>query len=112
MNKQKAGLVLFWIGVVWGFLWGILGSIHQTEFYLKVLTFEELQQSIWAPGGILNMAYGYGPPLAALVAGAGLLLYTGAKGSTVWKFGIGVFIAMIITTVISVMGHHPLLRSR
>jgi hypothetical protein len=109
MTRQKVGLLLFWIGIIWGFLWGILGSIHQTEFYLRVLTFEELQQSIWATTGILGTLYGFGPPLAALVAGVGLLLYRGTKGSTVWKFAVGVFIAMIITAVTGQLGHHPLL---
>jgi hypothetical protein len=109
MTRQKVGLLLFWIGIIWGFSWGILGSIHQTEFYLRVLTFEELQQSIWATTGILGTLYGFGPPLAALVAGVGLLLYRGTKGSTVWKFAVGVFIAMIITAVTGQLGHHPLL---
>jgi hypothetical protein len=109
VNKRKVGLVLFWIGVVWGFLWGILGSIHQTEFYLRVLTFEELEQSIWATSGTLGTIYGFGPPLAALIAGVGLLLYKGASRSTVWKFAVGVFVAIIATAVIGQLGHHPLL---
>jgi hypothetical protein len=105
MNKRKVGLVLFWIGVIWGFAWGILGSFYGAS-YRNGMTFEELEQSIWATTSILSFLWGFGPPLAALVAGVGLLLRTGTKGSTVWKLGIGVFIAMIFTTASGQMGHH------
>ena len=107
-TKQKVGLVLLWVGVVWAFFWGILGSIHLVEFYAGVLTFEELNQTIWASTGPLFLLWGvFGVPLGALVAGVGLLLYSGAKGSTVWKFGIGIALGVIISFVIGSLGHFP-----
>lgn len=107
MTKQKVGLVLFWIAVIWAFFWGILGSILQGELYVHVLTFKEFEQTIWATTGPLMTLWGFAPPLAALLAGIGLLLYSGAKGSTVWKFGIGVFLGVIISFVIGSLGHFP-----
>ena len=107
MTKQKVGLVLFWIAVVWGVFWGILGSIYQSEFYLGVLTFEELNKTIWATPGPLMALWAFAPPLGALVAGIGLLLYSGVKRSTIWKFGIGVFLGIIISFVIGALGHFP-----
>ena len=53
MTKKKVGLVLFGIAIIWAFFWGILGSIHQAEFYIGVLTFEELNKTIWAATGPL-----------------------------------------------------------
>lgn len=107
MTKKKVGLVLFGIAIIWAFFWGILGSIHQAEFYIGVLTFEELNKTIWAATGPLMALWGLAPPLGALVAGIGLLLYSGVKRSTVWKFGIGVFLGVIISFVIGSLGHFP-----
>ncbi len=49
----------------------------------------------------------FGATLGAIVAGIGLLLYSGAKASTVWKFGIGIFLAYIIVMVVMQLGHFP-----
>jgi hypothetical protein len=105
MNKRKVGLVLFWVGVIWGLGWGIAGSFW-LKSYTSVMTFEELEQSIWAGTGILSILWGFGPPLAALAGGVGLLLHASAKRSTVWRFGIGVFFTLILTFAIGQMGHH------
>jgi hypothetical protein len=107
MTKKNVGLVLFWLGVVWAFFWGILGSIHQGEFYTGVLTVEELNETIWATTGPVMALWGFAPPLGALVAGIGLLLYSGVETSTVLKFGIGVFLAVIVSFAIGSLGHFP-----
>jgi len=107
MTKKKVGLVLFWIAVIWAIFWGILGSIHQVELYGHVLTFKEFEQTIWANTGPLMFLWGCAPPLAALVAGIGLLLYSGEKISTVWKFGIGILLGVIISFLIGSLGHFP-----
>ena len=105
-KARRPGLV-FWIGVIWAFFWGIFLSIHQAELYLRVLTFEELNQTIWATTGPLISVWGLAPPLGALVAGIGLLIHAGAKRSTVWKFGIGITLAVIFSFVIGSLGHFP-----
>ena len=52
----------------------------------------------------------FGTAPGAIVVGIGLLLYSGAKGSTVWKFGIGIFLAYIIVmALVWILGHFPLL---
>ena len=94
MTKQKVGLVLFWIGVVWMIAWVIVGAAILP--LMHSLTTEEINQTIWAFTGTLNMLYGISIPLGAIVSGIGILLYSSAKGSTVWKVGIGLFIAFII----------------
>jgi len=106
MTKQKVGLVLFWIGVIWAIGWGVIGSIFCSSA-MNSLTMDELNQTMWALGGPLMMLWALGVPLGALVAGIGLLLYSGAKGSTVWKFGIGILLAVIIGMALGALGHFP-----
>ena len=65
------------------------------------LTPAELNQSIWALDGTVFLLYGFSPALGGFVAGMGALLYTRAKGSTVLKFGIGVFLAFVIAMVLT-----------
>ena len=107
MKKQKVGLVLFWIGVIWGFFWGILASIHQAELYLGVLTFEQLAETIWAVDGPIMAIWGLAPPLAAIIAGVGVLIYSGVKRLFVWFFAIGIFLAIILGMIIRSLGHFP-----
>ena len=97
MTKQKIGLVLFWIGAIWAILWGVIGGFSASPV-MKSLTMAELNQTIWATNGPLFNLYGLGPILGALVAGIGLLLYSGAKRSTAWKFVIGIVLAFVIAT--------------
>lgn len=106
MTKQKIGLVIFWVGVIWAILWGVIGSISVSSA-VSSLTMAELNQTMWAIGGPLMMLWGFGVPLGALVAGIGLLLYSGAKGSTVWKIGIGIFVGLVIGMAMQFLGHFP-----
>jgi len=99
MTKQKVGLVIFWIAVIWMILWGVIVPIIRVPLFHS-LTMDELNQTIWALTGPLNLLYGLSVPLAALVAGIGVLLYSSAKGSTVWKVGIGMFVVLIIAFVV------------
>ncbi len=107
MTKQKVGLVIFWIGVVWAILWGVIGSISVSSA-MNSLTTDELNQTMWAFTGPLMMLWGvFGATLGAIVAGIGLLLYSGARGSTVWKFGIGILLVLIVGTQLGRLGHFP-----
>jgi hypothetical protein len=108
MTKQKVGLVLFWIGVIWTVLWGVIGTIS-INTPLNTLTMDELNQTIWATTGPLMMLWGLSAPLGVLIAGIGILIYSGARGSTVWKFGIGILLAFFIALSMQLMGHFPVL---
>ena len=100
MTKQKTGLTLFWIGGIWTLLWGIvIGWIFVGPAY-RNLPMAELNQTFWTPTGSGTMLWGIAAPLGAIVAGIGMLLYSGAKGSTVWKFGIGTFLGFVIVIVL------------
>jgi hypothetical protein len=101
--KNRVGLVLFWIAAIGAFLLAVVVSLVKSP--VRILTLEELNQTIWALTGPVNLIWGQVTPLLALVAGIGVLLYAGAKGSTVWKFGIGIFVAFIIAFGTSLLGH-------
>ncbi|UCG67216.1 MAG: hypothetical protein JSW12_09620 [Deltaproteobacteria bacterium] len=50
MTKQKIGLALFWIAVVWAISWGVIGSVFVGSAF-RNLTMEELNQTVWAVTG-------------------------------------------------------------
>ena len=88
MKKEKVGLLIFWIAVIWILSWGIIGSLFLTPVY-RNLTIEEVNQTMWASNGIWFMIWGlYGVPLGAIIALIGVLLNVGAKVSTALKYGI------------------------
>jgi hypothetical protein len=108
MTKQKVGLALFWIAVIWTISWGVIGSIFMSES-IRDLTMDELNQTMWAFTGPLFLTWGiFGVPVGALAAFVGMLLHSGAKGSTVWKYGIGCFLALAFSMSIGLIGHIPL----
>ena len=98
MAKEKVGLVLFWISVIWMLAWVFIGRLIFGPF-LHSLTTEEINQTIWAFTGPLNRLYGLSVPLGAIGTGVGILLYSGAKGSRVWKVGIGLIITFFLALV-------------
>jgi len=108
MTKQKVGLVLFWIGVIWIVFWGVIGTISVNK-PLNTLSMDELNETIWATTGPLMMLWGLSTPLGVLIAGIGILIYSCAKGSTVWKFGIGIILAFFIALSMQLIGHFPVL---
>jgi hypothetical protein len=107
MTRRKAGLLLFWSAVIWTFFWGILASIQQNELYGHVLTFDEFEQTIWATTGPLMNTWGNAVPTGVLLAGIGLLLYSGVRRATVWIFGVGVVLGTAISLLIGGLGHFP-----
>jgi len=108
MTKQKIGLILLWVAVIWAFLWGVVASFLVDSAFNN-LTMEEVNQTMWATTGPWYLIWAFGVPLGAIIAGIGALLYAGAKGSTVWKFGIGIFLAVPLVMMSGYLGHVRLL---
>ena len=98
MTREKAGLVMFWLGVIWMVAWLIVGTMNIAPL-MRSLTTDEMNQTIWAFGGPLSFLYGVSIPLGAIVAGVGVWLQAGARGSTVWKVGIGLLAVLLISFV-------------
>jgi hypothetical protein len=104
MTKQKVGLILFWIAILWAFLWGILLSVPVDSAFNN-LTMDELNQTMWAQTGPWLFLWAFGVPLAAIVAAVGVLLYAGAKGLKAVKYGIGLLLAVFIGMAAGSLGH-------
>ena len=107
MNNQKVGLVVFWISIVWTIAWLIISKAIFGPL-LYSLTTEEINQTIWAFTGPLNILSGVSGLLGAITAGVGISLYAGVKGSIVWMIGTGLFIVLIIALVATVLFFIPL----
>ena len=106
MTKKKVGLILFFIAIAWGILWGLIDWIFVSPA-IRTLTADELNQTIWRDHGPLFLLWGFYLPLVSLLAGIGMLLYSGAKGSTVWKYGLGIFLVVLIYPATRHLGHIP-----
>ena len=104
---KKIGLVLFFIALIWAIAWGVIGSLFSSQVFNN-LTLDELNQTNWALTGPLFTLWGVGGvPLSALLAAIGLLLYSGAKGWTVVKYGTGIFLGIIISMAFGSLRHIP-----
>ncbi len=105
MTKKKVGLVVFWISVIWTIAWVIIAKVIFGPLAYS-LTTEEINQTIWAFTGPLNLLSGVASLLGAMVSRVGNSLYAGAKGSTVWKIGIGSFIVLTVALVATVFNYY------
>jgi len=105
MTKEKIGLIVFWISVIWTIAWLIISKAIFGPL-LYSLTTEEINQTIWAFTGPLNILSGVSGLLGAMAAGVGISLYAGANGSTVWKIGIGLFVVLMIALVATALNFY------
>ena len=108
MTRKKIGLTLFWIGAVYAFILAIpVGAYLDT--IISGMTMDQLNQTMWAPSGFWFNLWGLSPPIGALVAGIGLLLYSGAAASRVWAYGVGIALVVSIGAALMSIGHFPAL---
>ena len=97
-RSTRAGLVLFWIGAVWAIGWGIVGALVAGSV-MNSYTPAELADSVWNVEGPLVITYGLSPAAGGLIAAVGMLLYSQAKPSTVWRVGLAVLFVLALAMV-------------
>jgi len=108
-DKTKVWLGIILGGGYWAIGWGVIGSVFVDSAF-RNLTMDELNQTMWANEGTWTMVWGlFGVPMTAILAIIGILLFTGAKGSTALKYGIGVFLGLFAAMAAGNLGHIPLL---
>jgi len=105
MNKQKIGLVIFWIGVALAVAMGGIASWNLT-YTLRTLSFDEVKETVWAIPGFWFFLWAFAVPLGALLACVGMLLYVRAKALHIWLSGIGILVTLFIIMVPK-GNHHP-----
>jgi hypothetical protein len=86
MNRQKVGMILFWLGVITIIVWQSLTWLHAPM--LRVHTAEELSGTIYAVDGAMGFfRYQVVGGLGMVFPLIGALLYTTKKGSYLWLLG-------------------------
>jgi len=110
MKRKSLGKIIFWIGIAWAFIWGLVASISVSS-YMHTYTAEQLSQTSWALNGPLMAVWGLlGVPLGAIIAGVGILLYRKTKTGKTLKYGIGVLLTLLVVAIIMMsLGHHKIL---
>jgi hypothetical protein len=89
-TRRDVGLILLWIGIVY-----------------MVLTLAEIRETAWAINQPLFWLWAFSVPLGSILAGLGLLLRAGSKGSHIWVFGIGMVLALMLMQFVPTGTHHP-----
>ena len=89
MGKQKIGLILFWIGVIFAVAFAGIGT-RSLMGNLRTLTIEQNNTTIWADGGLLWILWGFSVTLGSILAGTGAFMYVKTKPVFAWLTGIGV----------------------
>ena len=91
MNKQKWGLILFWIGIVYMVIAAGLGGWGDPPFVVRVSQ---------ALGQAFFFLWAFSVPLGLILAGIGALLYVGAKGSRIAFFGVGMLLVVFLVDMV------------
>ncbi|MFC2134447.1 hypothetical protein ACFLTH_07495 [Bacteroidota bacterium] len=107
MTKQKIGLVLVCIALIWAVVWGLIGSLF-VDAALRELTMEQLNQTMWGFNKPWYFLWAFSVPLGAWLSLIGLLLYTNAAGFSVLKYAL-ISIVLILFAIFfgGFTGHVP-----
>jgi hypothetical protein len=89
MKKQTLALSLFWVGLLIAVAFAGIGT-YSLMHYLRTLTMEELNATIWADGGPLFILWALSVTLGSLLAGIGAFVYVKTKPAFSWLTAIGV----------------------
>jgi hypothetical protein len=99
MNRQRIGLVLFWIG---GLIVVALAGFGTFSLMnnLRTLTAEELSATIWAFGDPMIILWGLSVTLGSVIAGIGAFVYVKTKSAFSWLTAIGVLGAVYLMVMV------------
>ena len=99
MNRQRIGLVLFWIGVLIVVALAGFGTFSLMN-NLRTLTAEELSATIWAFGDPMIILWGLSVTLGSVLAGIGAFVYVKTKSAFSWLTAIGVLGAVYLMVMV------------
>ena len=109
-RKKQTGTqrpVIFWFGVIWSIFWGVIIGFWVGERYTGVLTFDQINETIWSVYGFLFFMYAFAIPLGAIFVGMGALHYVGIRGVKLCLVGASMVLTILLGTIISVLWHIP-----
>ncbi len=109
MTKQKIGLIIFITGILLAVILGGVAS-YSVNSAFRDSTIAEASETMWKIPGFWFFLWAFGVPLGAILAGVGALIYSKAKASTTWLFGLGTFLTFVLVSVaLPVKKHIPIL---
>jgi hypothetical protein len=106
ISKRAVGLTLFWIGIAYMVGMGWLASWWFTDTF-RTLTLEEISETAWALDKPLFWLWAFSVPAGSILAGVGILLRVGSKGTHIWSFGIGMVLALTLIQFAPTGTHRP-----
>ena len=86
---------------------GLLAGWLGVEPALRYLSPAQYDETIWRFDGVLFWLWALSIPLGSILAGVGVLLYVGVRGVSIWLFGVGVFLVLIIVETLLPSKHFP-----
>ena len=99
MNRQKTGLVLFWIGVLIVITLAGIGTFSLMN-NLRTLTAEELSTTIWAVGDPMMILWGLSVALGSILAGVGAFIYVKTRPIFSWLTAVGVLVTVYLMVMV------------
>jgi|LGVE01.1.fsa_nt_gb hypothetical protein len=91
MNKQKLGLTIFWIGIIYLLILAGLGGWGESLIVVK------MSSIMGSPAFFL---WAFSVPIGLILSSIGILLYVQAKGSKIALFGIGMALVVFLTDIL------------
>ncbi|WP_445475680.1 hypothetical protein ACT9XH_02765 [Methanococcoides methylutens] len=105
---MKLGLTLFLIGVILAVAIGGIASHSVTSTFKEASTMEEVNETMWKVPGFWFFLWAFGVPIAAIIAGTGIILYGNGDKSVL--FGGGTLLVVALITLINgPLPHIPVL---
>jgi len=105
---QRAGWILFVVGILYMASIGWVVSWFGVSAF-RTLSFEGLQDTMWALNRPLFWIWAFSVPLGAVLAAVGILLHAGKKGSRAGVVAIVLLVVMTIAFFAPGIGHVPVL---
>jgi hypothetical protein len=102
MDKQKLGLIIFFVGALYLFVGGWLVNWWIVPMY-KATTPDQINQTIWAPGRPLFFIWAFAPIAGALLVAIGMSLRTEPKKT--WMVAIASVFIILSVMFPETMGH-------
>jgi hypothetical protein len=108
MDKRKIGIILYGFGIIYMFLFAIIGtgSLMQT---LSTVTSQQLKNTVWAMDKPLFLLWAVSVPIGIILGISGAFVYTGIKKKYMILTGFGYLCVVLPMMIVFTRVYHPAL---